>query len=108
MATTREQIEELRQEVRRLKNESSQTRRILREHGLLQVKSRKLAHLSEREQALFILQQANILREITPAEKALAAEWQALSAPERQEVEEALWRVKIDPPLSQLIHEMRG
>jgi hypothetical protein len=108
MATTREQLEKLRQEVRRLKSESSETRRVLREHGLLQIKSKKLAPLSERERALFILSQANIIREITPAEKALAEEWQALSALERQEVEEALRRVKIDPPLSQLIHEMRG
>ncbi len=41
MATTREQIQELRKEIRRLKNESTKTRRILREHGLWPVKYKK-------------------------------------------------------------------
>jgi len=108
MATTREQIEELRKEIKRLKNESSETRRILREHGLWPIKHKKNAQLSEREQARLILRQANVLREMTPAEKALADEWRALPVEEQREVEEALRRVRIDPPLSQLIHEMRG
>jgi len=108
MATTREQIEELRKEIKRLKNESSETRRILQEHGLWPIKHKKNAQLSEREQARLILRQANVLREMTPAEKALADEWRALPVEEQREVEEALRRVRIDPPLSQLIHEMRG
>ncbi len=108
MATTREQIEELRKEIRRLKNESTKTRRILREHGLWPVRYKKNAHLSERERARLILRQANVVREMTPAEKALADEWRALPVEEQREVEEALRQVRIDPPLSQLIHEMRG
>ncbi|GEM_PF-1161323 len=109
MATTREQIEELRKEVQRLKAESTETRRILREHGLWPpARSKKTAHLSERERARLILRQAQIVREMTLPERALAAEWQALPPAERQEVEDALRHVKIDPPLSQLIHDLRG
>ncbi len=108
MATTREQIEELRKEVRRLKNESTETRRILREHGLWPVRYKKNTRLSERERARLILRQANVVRDMTPAEQALADEWRALPVEEQREVEEALRQVRIDPPLSQLIHEMRG
>lgn len=108
MATTREQIEELRKEVRRLKNESTETRRILREHGLWPIKHKKGTQLSERERARLILQQANVARELTPAEQALADEWRALPAEEQREVEVALQQVRMDPPLSQLIHDLRG
>ncbi len=109
MATTREQIEELRKELRRLKAESTETRRILRERGLWPpAKSKKAAPLSERERARLILRQAPIVREMTQQEQALAAEWQALPQAERQEVEDALRHVKIDPPLSQLVHDLRG
>jgi ribonuclease I len=108
MATTREQIEELRKEIQRLKNESMTTRRILREHGLWPVNRKRAAHLSERERARLILRQANVVRDMTPAEQALADEWRALPAEEQREVEEALRQVRIDPPLSQLIHKMRG
>ena len=108
MATTREQIEELRKEVRRLKNESTETRRILREHGLWPVKHKKSAPQSERERARLILRQANVARELTPAEHALADEWRALPVEEQREVEVALQQVRIDPPLSQLIHDLRG
>ena len=108
MATTREQIEELRKEIRRLKNESSTTRRILREHGLWPATPKRAAHLSERERARLILRQANAVRGMTPVEQTLADEWRALPAEEQREVEAALRQVRIDPPLSQLIHEMRG
>ena len=108
MATTREQIDELRQEIRRLKNESSETRRILREHGLWQIKRKKTTGLSERERARLILRQANVIREMTPEEIALADEWRALSSAEQQEAEAALRQVRIEPLLSRLIHEMRG
>lgn len=109
MATTREQIEELRKELRRLKTESTKTRRILREHGLWPpVKPKKAARLSERERARLILRQAQVVREMTAQEQALADEWRALPEEEQQAVEDALRHVKIDPPLSQLIHDMRG
>ena len=100
MATTQEQLEELRKEVRRLQHTSTETRRILREHGLWPVKSKQAAPRSERERARLILRQANVVRDLTPAEQALADEW--------REVEAALRQVRIDPPLSQLIHELRG
>ena len=108
MATTREQIEELRKEIQRLKNESSTTRRILREHGLWPATYKRAARLSDRERARLILRQANVVRGMTPAEQTLADAWRALSLEEQREVEEALRRVRLDPPLSQLIHEMRG
>src|SRR3990172_11254183 len=98
MATTREQIEELRKEIRRLKNESIETRRILREHGLWPVKHKKSAHLSERERARLILRQANVVREMTPAEKALADEWRALPVEEQRGGETEPRQGRDDPP----------
>jgi hypothetical protein len=108
MATTHEQLEELRKEVRRLQHTSTETRRILRKHGLWPVKPKQAAPRSERERARLILRQANVIRDLTPAEQALADEWRALPVEEQRKVEAALRQVRIDPPLSQLIHKMRG
>ena len=65
-------------------------------------------NLTERERAIKILREAGITRELTPREKAIAARWRALSQEEKDEVNRELRAVRIDPPLSQLIHDMRG
>ncbi len=108
MASTRELIEELRKEIRRLKTENAETRRILRERGLWPVKRKAARQSSERARALALLQQSNLVRELTPEENELAAAWQSLPQEEQREVDEALLDLQLDPPLSQLIHDLRG
>jgi hypothetical protein len=112
MATTREQLVQLQKQVRRLKIESAEMRRVLRERGLLPGNGRRNARggkraLSENERGIEILRRAGAIREMTPEEKKIAAEWDALPEEEKREVTETLRRVRLDPPLSQLIHEMR-
>lgn len=64
--------------------------------------------LSERERAIQLLKRAGLVSELPPEAKRLAAEWRALSPEEKKEVEDELRSVRIDPPLSQIIHDMRG
>jgi hypothetical protein len=45
---------------------------------------------------------------MTLEENRLAAEWNVLPEEEKRQVEETLRRVRLDTPLSQLVHEMRG
>jgi hypothetical protein len=111
MATTLEQLKELQKQVRRLKVQNAETRRILRERGILPADKRVAARkgkLSERERVREILRNAGVTRAMTAEEEKLAAEWRALPEEEKREVDETLRRVRLDPPLSQLIHEMRS
>lgn len=63
--------------------------------------------LSERARVRAILKNSGVIREMTAAEKKIATRWDALPAAQKVEVEETLRGVKIDPPLSQLIHDLR-
>ncbi|MBI4788758.1 MAG: hypothetical protein HY782_17135 [Chloroflexi bacterium] len=65
------------------------------------------AKLSERERTIEILQSAGMLAELTPEDKALAAEWRALPEERKREVTEKLESLRLDPPLSQIIQEQR-
>lgn len=66
------------------------------------------AEESERERAIELLRRAGLLREMTPREKKIAARWDSLSPDEKTQVQDTLRAVRIDPPLSQLVHDMRG
>jgi len=112
MATTAAELKRIQTKIKKLETQVAQLRRVLREQGLLPdgkgAVSRKGAReMSERERVREILRRAGVTREMTPEEKQLAAEWDALSEEEKREVEETLRRLHLDPPLSQLIHEMR-
>lgn len=63
--------------------------------------------LSENERAGEILRRAGLLAELTPKEKAMAAEWRALPEEERQRVRDTLWNLKLEKPLSEIIIENR-
>ena len=54
-----------------------------------------------------ILRRAGLLAELTPEEKAMAAEWRALPEEEKQRVRDTLWNLKLEKPLSQIIIENR-
>ena len=110
MAMTREQMEK---EIRRLKAENAGTRRILREHGLLPKNGKRRMQtdserLSNQERAIEALRRADVIRDLTPAEKKRAAEWDALPREEQTRVAEKLKSTPFTPLLSESIIEDRG
>ena len=113
MATTREELEQLRKEVRKLKTENAEIRRILRENGLRPKNGKRtgpkdLRGLSERDHVLEKLRRAGVIRELTAEEKQHAADWDALPEERKQAVIEKLWTTRFDPPWSESIIEDRG
>ncbi|MBI5301969.1 MAG: hypothetical protein HY868_07515 [Chloroflexi bacterium] len=54
-----------------------------------------------------VLQRAGLLAELTPEEKAMAAEWRALPEAEKQRIRDTLRNLKLEKPLSQIIIENR-
>ena len=64
-------------------------------------------NVNENERADEILRRAGLLAELTPKEKALAAEWRALSDEEKRQTQEELWNLKPTQSLSQIIIENR-
>lgn len=92
------QVNQLQKRVTQLEKEKSQKRRSVRKPG---------SGLSERERAIELLRRTGVTRELTPKEKQLAARGRALSAKEKAIVNRELRQVRIDPPLSQLIHDAR-
>ena len=110
MATTIEQLKQLQREVRRLKTESAETRRVLRERGILPASKRATARkgkLSERERVREILRATGMLAELTPEEKARAARWRALPEEEKKRIQDEFFNLKLDKPLSDIIIENR-
>ncbi len=113
MATTRERLAKLQKEVVRLKNELAETRRILRDKGLLPSDGKRRAQrdtdpLSDQERAIQALRRAGVLRDLTPEEKKIAAQWDTLSSEEQRRVIEKLKSIKFNPPLSESIIQDRG
>jgi hypothetical protein len=67
----------------------------------------EIEELSERERALAILRAEGLLRDLTPEEQALAAEWQALPEEEKQAHVQLMRSLVLDPLLSQIVIENR-
>ncbi|MDZ7320021.1 MAG: hypothetical protein ONB11_12750 [candidate division KSB1 bacterium] len=65
------------------------------------------SELSENERAVQILQDAGILVELDPALKRQAAEWRALPEERKRAVIEKLNSLRLEPSLSQIIHDER-
>ena len=110
MATTVEQLRELQKQVRRLQIESAETRRVLRERGMLPAGKRAVTRtrtLSERERVREILRDAGMLAELTPEEKAMAARWRALPEERKRHVIAKLRTTRLTPPLSESIVQDR-
>jgi len=110
MATTVQQLKQLEKQVHRLKSESAKMRRALREHGILpmpKITGARAKKMTERERVDEVLRKAGMLAELTPEEKAMAAEWRALPEEEKRRVRDALWNLKLEKPLSQIIIENR-
>ena len=98
-------IEKLKKQVTRLEKRSNGKRRA-------PVKKRKPASLRQRavnenELADAILRRAGLLAELTPEEKAMAAEWRALPEDEKLRIQETLWNLKLEKPLSQIVIDNR-
>ncbi len=63
--------------------------------------------ITERERAVEVLRSAGMLTELDPELKRQAAEWRALPEERKREVIEKLNSLRLDPPLSQIIHDER-
>jgi hypothetical protein len=110
MATTLEQLKELQRKVQRLETQNAETRRVLRERGILPADKRAAARkgtLSERERVREILRSAGMLAELTPEEKARAARWRALPEEEKKRIQDEFFNLKLAKPLSDIIIENR-
>ena len=91
------EVETLKKKVARLERRGNGKRRTI-------VRKRKQ---SQRERVHDRLRRAGLLAELTPKEKAMAAEWRALPEEEKQRVRDELWNLKLEKPLSQVIIENR-
>ncbi len=112
MGTAATEIKRLQREIKLLKHRIAQLERggngkprkrgITRKSSLQPRRAR-----NENELVDEILRRAGLLAELTPEEKAMAAEWRALPEEEKERVQNQLWNLKLDPPLSQIIIENR-
>lgn len=110
MATTVQQLKHLEKQVLRLKSESAKMRRALREHGILpmpRITGARAKKMTERERVRELLRQAGMLAELTPEEKAMAAEWRALPEEEKKRIQDEFFNLKLDKPLSEIVIENR-
>ncbi len=71
------------------------------------VSDEEMENLSEREQLLVELKAEGLIRDLTPEERALAAEWDALPEDEKEAHIRLMNSLVLDPPLSQIIIENR-
>ncbi len=107
MATRSTELQRIWREIESLKKQVARLEK--RKNGKRRTTARKRTSAqSERARARTILREARVTRAMTPEEQKLAGEWNALPTIEKQRVEETLRQARTDPPLSQLIHDMRG
>ncbi|OGO40397.1 MAG: hypothetical protein A2Z03_05180 [Chloroflexi bacterium RBG_16_56_8] len=104
MATTETEIKRLWREVEKLKKQVSE---LERKNGGKRRATLPRHASPERARVREILSDAGLLAELTPEEKARAAEWRALPEEEKQHVRDELWNLKLEKPLSQIIIENR-
>jgi hypothetical protein len=102
MATLEREIVELKERVERLE---AVIRRLIgnASQGTLSITEKT----SSQEQLLAWLKTQGLLREPTPEERRLAAEWDALSEEEKQAHMHFMHNLALDPPLSQIIIDQR-
>jgi len=106
MATKATELERMWREIESLKKKMAQLERPKNGKRRAPARTRQTV-MSERERARAILREAGLLAELTPQEKELAAEWRALPEDEKQRVNQELWNLKLEKPLSQIIIENR-
>jgi hypothetical protein len=113
MAITATELKRLQREVETLKGKVARLER--RQNGKRRAVARAHAAISPRRRevgdnarAVEILRQAGLLAELTPEEKAMAAEWRALPEARKREVMRTLETTHFNPPLSETVIEDRG
>lgn len=111
MATAAVELKRMQARIKKLETELTRVQRAMREQGILPSGKRtttRKGKLSERERVREILRNAGMLAELTPEDKALAAEWRALPEERKQEVIRKLDSIRFNPPLSETIIRDRG
>ena len=71
------------------------------------VSDEEMESLSEQEQLLVELKAEGLIRDLTPEERALAAEWDALPEDEKEAHIRLMNSLVLDPPRSHIIIESR-
>jgi len=102
MTTLELELEELKARVARLE---AIVRRLIGDGQDLQLSGP--GEPLDREQLLAWLKAEGLVRDPTPEEQRLAAEWDALPEEEKQAHIRRMHSLKLDPPLSQIIIENR-
>ncbi len=112
MATRSTELQRIWREIESLKKQVARLEK--RKNGKRHTTKRKREPIrkpqrvnDENELADQILRETGLLAELTPEEKALAAEWRALPEEEKKRTREELWNLKLEKPLSQIIIENR-
>jgi len=102
MAPWEQELGELKARVERLE---TTVRQLANEER--QMPPLKPNQLSDQEQVLAWLRAEGLVRDPTPEERRLAAEWEALPEEEKQTHVRSMHKLALDPPLSQTILENR-
>jgi cell division septum initiation protein DivIVA len=113
MAITATDLKQMQRDIETLKKQVARLER--RGNGKPRVAAKKSAaalplarEMNENKRADEILRRAGMLTELTPEEKAMAAEWRALPEERKQEVIRALETANFKPTLSEIIIQNRG
>ena len=95
LAELRRRVERLEEAMRRLEGDGHRTEALA------------LEGLSERERLLAELKAEGLIRDPTPYERRLAAEWDSLSEDEKHSQTQMMHSLVLDPPLSDIILQNR-
>jgi len=95
-------LEALEQRVAKLEEQVRQLRQVMFRETTTQAQEEAETQMWDE------LRRAEIVVDPSPKTLELAAEWEALPAEEKQAVRQELQSLHLDPPLSEIIHLMRG
>jgi hypothetical protein len=107
MAISEKEFQQMQKDIRDIKRQLARREQAKTTRAKTSVQPRKSHARSEGERVDEILHAAGLLAELTPEEKATAAEWRALPEEEKLRVREELWNLRLEKPLSQIIIENR-
>ncbi|MBI5653189.1 MAG: hypothetical protein HZC40_22500 [Chloroflexi bacterium] len=107
MAITATEIRQMQREIETLKKKVARLEK--RENGKRHAHTpvARAKKISERERVRAILRNAGVLAELTPEEKAMAAEWRALPQARKEFIIQKLRTTQFNPPLSETVMQDR-
>jgi len=107
MAVTATELKQIQREIATLKKKVARLEKRANGKPRPLAPAARTTPVSERERVRAMLRAADLTADLTPEEKALAAEWRALPLAKKRRVQETLWNLKLAKPLSQIVIENR-